>query len=117
MATTRRWAVRHSNRCQPAHVTNPGQGDRDDDGARANEAMLRVWLDAAFHDPAVRIESAPLFDWGRRRMARYLRTRGFGDVEIEAVIMVALLSALGARHRPAEVDAAALIIERGLLGR
>ncbi len=80
--------------------------------------MLRVWVDAALQDPALRAESAPLLDWGRRRMARYLQPRGFGDVDIEAVVMVALLGVFGARQRPAaEVEAAAHIIERGLLGR
>ena len=74
----------------------------------SNEAaMLRVWVDAALQDPALRAESAPLLDWGRRRMARYLRPRGFGDVDIDAVVMVALLGVFGARQRPAaEVDAA-----------
>ena len=62
--------------------------------------MLRVWVDAALQDPALRAESAPLLDWGRRRMARYLRPRGFGDVDIEAVVMVALLGVFGARPRP-----------------
>jgi AcrR family transcriptional regulator len=87
--------------------------------AHANEAlMLRVWVDAALQDPAIRADSAPPLDWGRRRMARYLRPRGFGDVDLEAIVMVALFGVFGARQRPvAEVDAAAHIIERGLLGR
>jgi AcrR family transcriptional regulator len=81
-------------------------------------AMLRVWVDGALQDPSIRGESAPLLDWGRRRMSRYLRPRGFGDVDIDAVVMVALLGVFGARPRPAaEVDAAARIIEQGLLGR
>ena len=86
--------------------------------AHVNEAaMLRVWIDAALADPAIRVESAPLLDWGRRRMSRYLGQRGFGDVDMEAVVLVALLGVFGARERSAaEVDAAALIIERGLLG-
>ena len=80
--------------------------------------MLRIWVDAAHQDPSLRSESAPLLDWGRRRMARYLQPRGFGDVDTEAVVMVGLLGVFGARPRPAaEVDAAAHIIERGLLGR
>jgi AcrR family transcriptional regulator len=80
-------------------------------------AMLRVWIDAALVDPTIRAESAPLLDWGRRRMARYLGDRGFGDLQVEAVVMVALLGVFGARERSAaEVDAAALVIERGLLG-
>jgi AcrR family transcriptional regulator len=87
--------------------------------AHAHEAaMLRVWVDAAVQDPAARAESAPLLDWGRRRLARYLQPRGFGDVDVEAVVMVALLGVFGARARSsAEIDAAARIIERGFLGR
>ena len=87
--------------------------------AHANEAvMLRVWVDAALQDPVIRTESAPPLDWGRRRMSRFLGPRGFGDADIDAVVMVALLGVFGARQRPpAEIDAAAHIIERGLLGR
>jgi AcrR family transcriptional regulator len=87
--------------------------------AHANEAvMLRVWVDAALADPVIKAESGPLLDWGRRRMSGYLRARGFGDTETEAVVMVALLGVFGARPRPAnEIDAAAHIIERGFLGR
>jgi AcrR family transcriptional regulator len=81
-------------------------------------AMLRVWVDAAHQDPALRADSAPLLDWGRRRMSRYLRPRGFGDIDTEAVVMVALLGVFGARPRPAtDVDAAAHVIDCGLLGR
>ena len=83
----------------------------------AEAAMLRVWVDAALQDPALRAESAPPLDWGRRRMSRYLRPRGFGDADMEAVVMVALFGVFGLRQRrAAEVDAAAHIIERGLLG-
>jgi AcrR family transcriptional regulator len=87
--------------------------------AHVNEAaMLRVWVDAALEDPSLRAESAPLLDWGRRRMARSLRPREFGDVDIDAVVLVALLGVFGARPRPApEIDAAAQVIGRGLLGR
>lgn len=86
--------------------------------AHANEvAMLRVWVDASLQEPAIRSESAPLLDWGRRRLAVNLRARGFGDDDVEAVVMVALLGVFGARPRPpAEIEAAAHIIERGLLG-
>jgi AcrR family transcriptional regulator len=86
--------------------------------AQAHEAaMLRVWVAAALQDPALRAESAAPLDWGRRQMSRYLRPRGFGDVDIDAVVMVALLGAFGARQRTAAgVEAAAHIIEQGLLG-
>jgi AcrR family transcriptional regulator len=86
--------------------------------AHADEAaMLRVWVDAALQDPTLRVESAPPLDWGRRRMARYLRPRYFGNVEMEAIVMVALLGVFGTRQRSSlEIEAAAHIIERGLLG-
>ena len=81
-------------------------------------AMLRVWVAAAAQDPAIRAESAPPLDWGRRHMSRYLAPRDFGDPDTEALVMVALLGVFGSRRRPArEVDAAVHIVERGLLGR
>lgn len=80
-------------------------------------AMIRVWVDAVADDPSLSLESAAALDWGRRRMVRFLAPRGFGDVDTEALVMLALLDALGGRgDRSAMVDAAALIIERGLLG-
>lgn len=80
-------------------------------------AMLRVWVDAALQDATLRADSAAALDWGRRAIAGFLARRGFGDVDTEAVVLVALLSAFGARARGAtEVGAAARIVEQGLLG-
>jgi AcrR family transcriptional regulator len=80
-------------------------------------AMLRVWVDGASQDPALRPQLAPSLDWGRRRMRAYLAPRGFGDVDTEAVVLIALLGVFGARRRTAvEIEAAAHIIERGLIG-
>jgi hypothetical protein len=80
--------------------------------------MIRVWVDATLDDDALRADSAAAFDWGRRRLARFLRPRDFGDVDTEALVMVALLAAFGARERSATmIDAAAHVIERGFLGR
>jgi AcrR family transcriptional regulator len=86
--------------------------------AQANEAaMLRVWVDAALQDATLRANSAPALDWGRRAMVSFLEQRGFGDVDTEGLVMVALLSSFGERERSAvEVDAAAHIIQQGLLG-
>lgn len=81
-------------------------------------ALVRVWADATSADPELRSESAAVFDWGRRRMAGFLAPRDFGDVETEAVALVALLEAYGARPRTtAATDTAALVIEQGFLGR
>jgi AcrR family transcriptional regulator len=86
--------------------------------AHAKEtAMIRVWVDATADEPSLRAESADALEWGRRRMVRFLQPRGFGDVDTEALVMVALLDAFGAHRRaPTTIDAAAHIIERGFLG-
>ena len=81
-------------------------------------AMIRVWVDAALQDDSLLADSASTLDWGRRRMARFLRPRAFGDRDIDAVVLLALVDAFGVRERsPRGVDAAAYIIERGFLGR
>ena len=80
-------------------------------------AMIRVWVDGAADDPLQSLESAAALDWGRTRLVRFLEPRGFGDVDTEALLFVVVLDALGAQRRsPAVIEAAALIIERGLLG-
>jgi len=80
-------------------------------------AMIRVWVDGAADDPFQSLESAAALNWGRSRLVRHLEPRGFGDVDTEALLLVVLLDALGAQRRsPAAVEAAALFIERGLLG-
>ena len=80
-------------------------------------AMFRVWVDAALQDATLRANSAPALDWGRRTMAAFLAPRGFGDVDAEGLVLVALLSAFGAMERTAaEVDAAAHVVEQGMLG-
>lgn len=86
--------------------------------AHTNEtAMIRVWVDVS-QDDERRADSAAAYDWGRRQMVRFLAPRDFGDTDTEALLLVALLGAFGARRRsPATVDAAAYIIERGFLGR
>ena len=99
-ATLRQWLRRY-------HTTQASEA-----------AMIRVWLDATADDPSLQPESAAALDWGRRRMAQFLEPRGFGDIDTEALVMVALLDALGARQPgPSTVPATAHIIERGFLGR
>lgn len=80
-------------------------------------AVLRVWVDATAGDEALRDESAAALEWGRARVARFLEPRGYGDVDMDALSMVALLDALATRYRSDSAPiAAATIIERGLLG-
>ena len=104
-----RW--RPSAPCQPRWRTSRPDGAgrtadlrrwlRQYNATQAGEAaMIRVWGDAARHDPTFRADSAAALDWGRRRMAHFLQPRGFGDVDSEAVVTLALLSAFGVRQRP-----------------
>src|SRR5580704_6619069 len=62
---------------------------------RGEAAMIRVWVEAALEDSRMRSLSAAALDWGRRRMVRILGGGDGGDVDIEAVVMVALLGAFG----------------------
>jgi AcrR family transcriptional regulator len=83
----------------------------------AKGAMIRVWVEAAADDP-LRSDRAAVFDWGRRRVVRLLQDRGFGDVDADAVVLLALVEAFGSVPRqPLEVEAALYVIERGFLGR
>jgi AcrR family transcriptional regulator len=83
----------------------------------SHTAMIRVWVDATADDPLLRLESAAAVDWGRERLVRFLTPRDFGDIDAEALLMVVLLDAIGARRGSAPViEAAALIIERAFLG-
>jgi AcrR family transcriptional regulator len=97
--TLRRWLRRYAS----AHA--------------AEAAMIRVWVDATVDDPLQGLESAAAVDWGRHRLLRVLEPRRFGDIDTDALMFVVLLDALGAHRRSPEVlEAAALVIERGLLG-
>lgn len=81
-------------------------------------AMMRVWVEASLQDDGTREDSAPALDWGRRRLAAALRPRGFGEPDIDAVVLLALVDTFGRYERPGRaVDAAVLIVERGFLGR
>ena len=79
--------------------------------------IVDVWDDASRDDPEFAVASAAAVDWGRYRIAGFLRPRGFGDVEAEAVVLLAIITARPlADRRPGSVDPLALVIERGLLG-
>lgn len=81
-------------------------------------AIIRVWIDATLHDPELRLDAAAALDWGRRRLAKFLSARHFGDHDADAVALLAVLDAFGGRRRRAPVlETAARVIERGLLGR
>jgi AcrR family transcriptional regulator len=81
----------------------------------AHGAMIRVWVEGAADDP-LRTDRAGVFDWGRRRVATLLRHREVGDVEVEAVALLAFVEAFGSAPRqPAELDAAVHVLAAGFL--
>ena len=50
-------------------------------------------------------------------MAHLLERREFGDVEVDALVLLAMVEIFGARPRTdTERDAAVLVVERGFLG-
>jgi AcrR family transcriptional regulator len=81
----------------------------------AKGAMVRVWVESGLDDP-LRVDRAAVFDWGRARMAQLLHGRDFGDVDADAIALLAFVEAFGAvERRPAELDAALHVLERGFL--
>jgi AcrR family transcriptional regulator len=78
-------------------------------------AMIRVWAETV--DGPMRRDRAGVFDWGRRQVTRLLRGRGFGDVEADGLVLLAVVEGFGSLPREAaEVDAALHIVEHGFLG-
>ena len=81
-------------------------------------AMIRVWSDAAIDDDDLVVDSAAILDWGRRRMARFLAGRPFGDADIDGVVLLAFIDTIGTKERSARtIDAGVAIIDKGFLGR
>jgi AcrR family transcriptional regulator len=80
-------------------------------------AIIRVWTEATFEVDGLSGDSAATYDWGRRQLVGFLQPRGFGDVDREAIVMLAVLGTFGGRTAVDSVEPAALTIERGLLGR
>jgi AcrR family transcriptional regulator len=80
--------------------------------------VIRIWVDATLHEPALGTDAAAALDWGRRHLVHFLAPRGFGDVDADAIVALALLDAFGDGRRSATtLEAAVHVIERGLLGR
>jgi AcrR family transcriptional regulator len=82
----------------------------------AKGAMIRVWVEAV--DDPLRGDRAAVIDWGRWQMARRLGDRDFGDVDVDGIVLLAIVEAFGSQPRePVEIDAAVHVVERGCLGR
>jgi AcrR family transcriptional regulator len=81
----------------------------------AKGPMIRVWVEAV--GEPFRSDQAAVFDWGRRRMARLLAGRAFGDADLDGLLLLGMVEAFGSVPRSAaEIDAAVRMVERGFLG-
>ncbi len=80
----------------------------------ANLATMRVWSEAV--DRQLRDQRSGIFDWGRRRLLALLRGRGFGDADIDAVVLMAMIETIGsARPVSTYLDVALGVVQRGFL--
>jgi AcrR family transcriptional regulator len=81
---------------------------------RRSGALVRIWIEAA--EGPTRGDRAAVIDRSRSRVAALLRTRPLGDVEVEAVILLAFVEIFGSRNRTrAELDAEVAAVERAFL--
>lgn len=80
-------------------------------------AMIQVWSESLRDRDDRTAENAPPLEWGRRRIAQRLAPRGFGDVDLDAALLLSFISQIGARRRDdATLDVAAAIIDRAFFG-
>jgi hypothetical protein len=63
-----------------------------------------VWIEAALQGDGLRADSAAVLDWGRRRMAKALRSRSFSDPDVDG-LPPAEAGVLRGAARDAGVDA------------
>jgi AcrR family transcriptional regulator len=62
-------------------------------------AITRTWIDGARQDPLLETGSAAVVDWGRRQMVANLHGRPYGDLELDGLVLLALLDVFAARPR------------------
>ena len=89
---------------------------------RQEGPIFRVWVEALARDRQLSEVTSAALDNIRATLARFLSPRGFGDVDIDAFLLLAILDLTRDDHTglgpddPASLDAALAIIRRGFLG-
>lgn len=87
--------------------------------------ITRMWMEVMVVDRDLRMTSLRSMEDNRRRLARFLEPRGFGDVDADALVVLALLVEVG-RRRPSipdedvgdvPIDTLLHMIQRGILGQ
>jgi AcrR family transcriptional regulator len=84
--------------------------------------IFRVWIEALAGDPELTKVTVQTIDVIRSALVRFLSPRGFGDVEMDGFLLLAILDLTRWEHRelraadPTSLDAVMLIIRRGFLG-
>jgi len=89
---------------------------------REEGPIFRVWVEALSRDPQLSEVTLAALDNIRDTLARFLSPRGFGDIETDAFLLLAILDLTRDDHTgigpddPALLDAGMAIIRRGFLG-
>jgi AcrR family transcriptional regulator len=84
--------------------------------------IFRVWVEALAGDLELSAATAQAMDSIRAGLAGFLEPRGFGDVDMDAFILLAILDLTSYDHAgigptdPAALDIALAVIRRGFLG-
>jgi AcrR family transcriptional regulator len=117
-------------------TSTSGHDDRDAELRRWLEAFVAVsnesapitteWVDALSGDVELRNVAMTAAEWFRRRLAVFLEPRQFGDVDADALVLVALLTNAVHRQPPGQEDdqhdeddgtTLLAMLYRGFLGR
>lgn len=85
------------------------------------DSIIKVWVEAIARDAELSAVSFDAVEASRRRMAMFLKPRGFGDVDAEALVLLGLLDserlAMSApRSSEKTLDLVTDVIRRGFLG-
>ena len=87
--------------------------------------ITRMWMELMVVDRDLQLASLRSVEENRRRLARFLEPRGFGDADSDALVLIALLADVG-RGRPwlvkgdddtASIEMLLQMIQRGILGQ
>ena len=105
----------------PARPTEPPSGGGSAATTRCTRRRAR-WSGSGWRrglDDPLRTDRAAVFDWGRRRVARVLQGRDFGDADADAVALLAFVEAFGVDASPSRWRSTprCTSCERGFLGR
>ena len=86
------------------------------DSYSSGATIIAMWVEALSRDRSLGRVSVAAVEHSRAMFAEMLHLRGFGDVDAEAIVLLALLDAMTAQPvTRSRIDGYARVIERGVL--